>query len=196
MKILLPVLFFVYVFLLVFLPAMRLYRKTGIWPIKMKNEKAVHEFTASLVKVMFAMLFVSVAVYSLGGEYYKWLKPIHLLQNQTLRIAGGVLLVLSLLWIMLAQFQMGDSWRVGIDDKNKTQLVVWGLYNFSRNPIYLGLVTALIGFFLMLPDLISFATVLASWFVISIQIRLEEEFLLQQHGEAFKDYMKKVRRWI
>src|SRR4051794_23509451 len=112
LKIILPVLFFVYVFLLVFFPAIRVYRKTGIWPIRTKNEKALHEFTASLVKVLFALLFISVVVYCLGEEYYQWLKPIYLLEGAMIKLIGEALILLSLLWIMIAQYQMGDSWRV------------------------------------------------------------------------------------
>jgi protein-S-isoprenylcysteine O-methyltransferase Ste14 len=196
LKFILPILFFVYVFLLVFLPAIRVYRKTGIWPIRTKNEKALHEFTAYLVKVLFALLFVSIFAYCLGDAYYQWLKPIELLQTNWSNLTGGALLILSLLWIMIAQYQMGDSWRVGIDDQNKTELVVKGLYHISRNPIYLGLMTAIAGFFLLLPNMLTFAILLCAWFIVSIQIRIEEDFLLQQHGPLFSGYMKQVRRWI
>jgi protein-S-isoprenylcysteine O-methyltransferase Ste14 len=34
--------------------------------------------------------------------------------------------------------QMGDSWRIGIDQEQKTSLVRHGVFKLSRNPIFLG----------------------------------------------------------
>jgi protein-S-isoprenylcysteine O-methyltransferase Ste14 len=56
----------------------------------------------------------------------------------------------------MAQFQMKDSWRIGIDDQMKTELVTNGLFQFSRNPVFLGMTASLIGFFLAFPTVIAF----------------------------------------
>ena len=46
---------------------------------------------------------------------------------------------LSLVIMLVAQAQMGLSWRIGIDEKNRTGLVTQGLFALSRNPIFLSL---------------------------------------------------------
>jgi protein-S-isoprenylcysteine O-methyltransferase Ste14 len=50
----------------------------------------------------------------------------------------------------IAQYQMSNSWRIGIDEKNKTELVTKGIF-YSRNPIFLGMIISILGIFLILP---------------------------------------------
>lgn len=50
--------------------------------------------------------------------------------------------------VLVAQAQMGNSWRIGVDPK-LTELVQRGLFRFSRNPIFLSLRITLLGLFLV-----------------------------------------------
>ena len=45
---------------------------------------------------------------------------------------GVILLLVSLVWTVLAQAQMGTSWRIGIDYEHKTKLVQGGAFRLSR----------------------------------------------------------------
>ena len=69
--------------------------------------------------------------------------------------------VVSLLWMLIAQAQMGASWRVGIDSANRTELVSKGLFTISRNPIFLATRLALLGFFLVAPNAATLAVAVA-----------------------------------
>lgn len=109
---------------------------------------------------------------------------------------GIILLILSLFWILIAQFQMKNSWRIGIDEDLKTELITTGLFSYSRNPIFLGILISLIGLFFTLPTLISLSFFFISYILIQVQIRLEEEFLLKQHGKDYLQYKAKVRRFL
>ncbi|WP_157447950.1 methyltransferase family protein, partial [Chryseobacterium sp. MOF25P] len=109
---------------------------------------------------------------------------------------GIALLILSLIWILIAQFQMKNSWRIGIDEDLKTELITTGLFNYSRNPIFLGILVSLIGLFFTLPTLISLSFLMITYILIQTQIRLEEEFLLHQHDEIYLQYKAKVRRFL
>lgn len=76
-------------------------------------------------------------------------------------------------------------------------LVTSGPYRFSRNPIYLGIVLLLAGFWLWLGSL-SPGLVLPA-FVIAIDrrfIRREEAHLEERFGERFRAYRASVRRWL
>jgi len=76
-------------------------------------------------------------------------------------------------------------------------LVVSGLYRFSRNPMYLGMLLILLGWALWLGQ--SLALPLLAAFVIAIealQIRPEEAALEQKFGDEYRAYKKRVRRWI
>lgn len=109
---------------------------------------------------------------------------------------GISLMVLSLIWVLIAQFQMKNSWRIGIDEEIKTELITTGLFNYSRNPIFLGMLISLIGLFLILPTFISLIFLIVSNILIQVQVRLEEEFLFKRHGKDYICYKAKVRRFL
>ena len=78
-----------------------------------------------------------------------------------------------------------------------TSLVTSGAFTFSRNPMYLGLLLFLFGFALQVniiggvPLLILFVLYLNAF-----QILPEERAMLEVFGDEYREYMKKVRRWI
>jgi protein-S-isoprenylcysteine O-methyltransferase Ste14 len=78
-----------------------------------------------------------------------------------------------------------------------TELVVDGPFRISRNPIYLSGVMLTFGVALLLGSLIVFgfltavSIVLNNWY-----IPAEEAILEQTFGETYRQYKRKVRRWI
>lgn len=126
----------------------------------------------------------------------QWIMPLSNLWRSELQITGMAISAVSLAWCSLAQWQMGSSWRVGIEAETKTELVAHGLYTISRNPIYLGMTGAAIAFFLMLPSAMSLLAMICGRMLMQIQVRLEEEYLAKMHGDDFSSYIKKVRRWL
>ena len=91
---------------------------------------------------------------------------------------------------------METSWRIGIDEENKTTLVTKGLFSISRNPIFLGLMIGNLGLFFIIPNCFTLLVISLSTISINNQIRLEEEFLKREFGDEYEKYSKKVRRWF
>jgi protein-S-isoprenylcysteine O-methyltransferase Ste14 len=76
-------------------------------------------------------------------------------------------------------------------------IVTSGIYRFSRNPMYVGLLLALIGWGVWLSHLLAFA--LLPLFVVYMnrfQIEPEERALSAKFGGLFRDYRRSVRRWL
>ncbi|HCM35941.1 isoprenylcysteine carboxylmethyltransferase family protein [Chryseobacterium sp.] len=121
---------------------------------------------------------------------------ISFLDNDFFRYLGVILMIAALIWVFIAQWQMKDSWRIGIDNDTKTELVTQGLFRFSRNPIFLGMTVSLVGFFLAFPTVIALTFLLIGSILMQIQIRLEEEFLVKQHGPIYLAYKKRVGRML
>jgi len=71
-----------------------------------------------------------------------------------------------------------------------------GVFALSRNPIFLGMQFMLLGLLLVLPNAVTLATCVLGMALIQIQVRLEEEHLIQLHGEAYRAYQQRVRRWL
>ena len=76
-------------------------------------------------------------------------------------------------------------------------LVTDGLYRFSRNPMYLGMVLILLGVALLLDSLTPLWVIalFVGW-IHSQFIRHEEEMLFAQFGQDWLEYKARVRRWI
>lgn len=76
-------------------------------------------------------------------------------------------------------------------------LVTDGLFRYSRNPMYLGLVLVLIGAATFLGSLTPFLVPpVVVGLITSRFITIEEKMLGEKFGQAFVDYRARVRRWI
>jgi protein-S-isoprenylcysteine O-methyltransferase Ste14 len=76
-------------------------------------------------------------------------------------------------------------------------IVTSGIYRYSRNPMYVGLLLALLGWSVWLSHLLPFA--LLPFFILYInrfQIEPEERALSVKFGGLYRDYRRSVRRWF
>lgn len=77
------------------------------------------------------------------------------------------------------------------------RLVVTGIYKYSRNPMYLGMLLAIIGYVIFLGSIPGlFICIFFVLFINRYQIQPEEMVLQDKFGEDYLDYTQKVRRWI
>lgn len=192
----LPVFVLLHLLVTFVLPSLRVYRQTGINPVTFGNTDTAHDYIGFIMKLLTLLLVVAVVVFALNKSVYTFLVPVTYLQTVWIQYAGLVLIHLSLLWIIIAQQQMNQSWRIGIDEQNKTVLVTHGLFSVSRNPVFLGMLISTLGIFLLLPNAVTLLVTVTSYIVIQIQIRLEEAFLLKQHTTAYEQYKRRVRRLL
>jgi protein-S-isoprenylcysteine O-methyltransferase Ste14 len=78
-----------------------------------------------------------------------------------------------------------------------TSIVQTGPYAFTRNPMYLGMALAILGYCAYLTNPISIVAVIGFVAYITVfQIVPEERALRHKFGESYAAYSKKVRRWI
>jgi protein-S-isoprenylcysteine O-methyltransferase Ste14 len=108
---------------------------------------------------------------------------------------GWALMSLGVLVIMLAQAQMGLSWRIGID-QNPTSLVTRGLFGWVRNPIFTGILIVVLGLVAVTPSPWTLMVWAHGAFILALQVRLEEAHLLVLHGQAYRAYTARVGRFI
>ncbi len=172
------------------------WKRTGVNPVVFKGSDSAHDFIGRIFKVLFAVIVAVVVIYAFLPGAYQYLVPIDPFERRWIKLTGIVLLLASLAWTILAQAQMGDSWRIGIDTEHNTQLVQRGVFRLSRNPIFVGMILTLFGLFLVIPNVGTLFTFLIGIVLIGIQVRLEEEYLTRSHGEKYIEYRRNVRRWI
>ncbi|MHB8136146.1 MAG: methyltransferase family protein [Anaerolineaceae bacterium] len=189
--------FLVVYFLIVFvIPSVRVKRKTGINPYVFKNTDSAHDFLGKVSAPITSLIFIVALVnlsYPVGLQYFA---PFTWLEISALRITGFAIIHLALLWIVIAQIQMSNSWRVGIDHSAKTELKTNGLFSVSRNPVFLGMLVTLFGVFIIIPNAITLLTFVSSSLLFQVQVRLEEEYLKGVHSDPYSNYCQKVGRWF
>ena len=106
-------------------------------------------------------------------------------------LAVGVIFAVWAQWIFRKEHTTTDP------NQTSAQLITWGPYRFSRNPMYVGLFLIFIGLsgiFTLVWSIICqlFVFYYLNWIVIPF----EEAQLQRTFGNSYEQYCKKVRRWI
>ena len=97
---------------------------------------------------------------------------------------------------LLSVLCMKDSWRAGIPDKDKTELVTTGIYKFSRNPAFLGFDLMYIGVLLLYGNLLTLSFSAFAIVMLHLQILQEERYLVNTFGAPYQAYCRHVLRYL
>jgi protein-S-isoprenylcysteine O-methyltransferase Ste14 len=98
---------------------------------------------------------------------------------------------------VVAQNTMGASWRIGVDQAERTALVTKGVFSHIRNPIFTAMIAAQAGTALMAPTWLSIAGVVLLIVAIQLQVRLvEEPYLTRLHGTRYRAYAARASRFL
>lgn len=191
-RIALPSLVVLSAFLAFVWPILRLWRRDGIWPVALPRKLALPErvlFGSMLVA--FSSIGAWTAAYAIRGPAGMgiWNPP------AAITIAGWALALTGLAFMIIAQAQMGRSWRIGIDAA-PTALVTQGFYRWVRNPIYSALLVTTAGLLLIAPCAFTVIMAIVAPALIAVQARLEERHLLSIHGASYRAYASRVGRFF
>jgi len=196
LKIILPIYLVLFFGLAMFWRSYLAWKRTGINPYALGNGDSVHDYVGKLLRVTLILTALIVLAFSFFESLYIFLVPIPWLNLTWLMGMSLALLAAALAWVLIAQIQMGDSWRIGIDEKTSSPLVQHGLFGVSRNPIFLGMMMMLVGLLFTIPTAGTLVVTVLGIVLIHIQVRLEESFLLEKYGDTYLSYQKRVRRWL
>ena len=112
------------------------------------------------------------------------------------RLAGFCIGLLGDAIFLLSVLCMRDSWRAGIPDRDKTELVTTGIYRFSRNPAFLGFDLMYIGVLLMYANFLTLAFSAFAIVMLHLQILQEERYLTSTFGAPYREYCRRVFRYL
>ena len=111
-------------------------------------------------------------------------------------IVGVVLTVLGLGFSAYSRRILGRNWSSMVEIKEGHQLIRTGPYQYVRNPMYTGMLTAYIGLVIVLGILAAFAALVILVIAIRVKISAEEELLEEQFGEEYNQYRREVKALI
>lgn len=115
--------------------------------------------------------------------------------NIYLNTLGIGLGLISIIFFSLATITMKNNWRVGIPEE-KTSLVNNGIYQWSRNPAFVGFDLLYISITIMFFNIPLFITSSLSILTLHLQILQEEEHMYKMFGEDFNHYKEHTCRYI
>lgn len=113
------------------------------------------------------------------------------------RFVGPVLILAGVALTVIADRQFKRARTEVHPFRTPSTLVTGGAFRFSRNPMYLGLIVALIGVALVLASVVALVVPLV--FAVFLAVRFvahEERALAERFGDAYAEYAKRVRRWM
>ncbi|MEI6253856.1 MAG: isoprenylcysteine carboxylmethyltransferase family protein [Mycobacteriaceae bacterium] len=122
--------------------------------------------------------------------------PLAFLTAPWIQLVGVLVAILGIAATLLAQIDMGESWRIGVDDQERTDLVRTGVFGRVRNPIFAAMLIFASGLVLITPNVVAVAAFAAMIASIEVQVRVvEEPYLLRVHGQPYRDYLGTVGRF-
>jgi protein-S-isoprenylcysteine O-methyltransferase Ste14 len=149
-------------------------------------------------------LFKSLAFLIVVPGLFAGYIPLVLLQEGP-KIETGVIAYLAFpLWVTGGIVLLKSFWNFSTEGRGTPapidppkELVVTGFYRCVRNPMYVGIISILIGYFLYFGYWLLLAYAAASFTGMHLFIALyEEPTLKKRFGVAYLDYLQAVPRWI
>lgn len=136
LRIALPIYFIIYFGIAFVLKSVVVAKRIGKNPLVLPKDDSAYGLIGFYFKLTLIAMFLYVVAYALFPNWHDNFLPIIQLDNLTIKYVGLGLLFISLVWTVIAQGNMKNSWRIGIDTDTKTELVTSGLFSISRNPIF------------------------------------------------------------
>lgn len=113
------------------------------------------------------------------------------------RNLGVVLMVMGLTVAGVGRLQFKRSDTTVKPFQESSALVTGGVFSFTRNPMYLGMVFLLTGLAILMGSLTPFLVIpIFAWLIHHRFILREERHLTDQFGQKYIDYTLRVRRWL
>src|SRR5262245_32075523 len=149
-----------------------------------------------LMRVPVPWVFVLTYLVGVGVEH---VLPPHVSVDALpgVRVAGGTLFVIGAAIAGWGLLTFHKARTTTVPGRASSQLVTWGPYRWSRNPMYVGLTLAYLGEAGILQQvwpvlLLPLTVAYVNWVVIPV----EEAKLKEVFGEEYERYRARVRRWV
>jgi len=111
-------------------------------------------------------------------------------------IIAVTFLIIGTIFVFLSSIQLNNDLIFGLSSSANHQLQTKGVYSISRHPFYFGFLFILFSSCLFNPHILNFVSFIGAWIIHHFIMIKEEESLGSQYGEAYRQYAKKVKRYI
>ncbi|MBE0639291.1 MAG: isoprenylcysteine carboxylmethyltransferase family protein [Bacteroidales bacterium] len=112
------------------------------------------------------------------------------------QLAGILIMIIASGFLYLSLADLGKFTKMGLPKNDTIQLQTNGIYRFSRNPMYLGVILLTISSVLIVPNIISLPIGVTGIYLHHLIILKEEAFLEKKFGQRYSIYKKHTRRYL
>jgi protein-S-isoprenylcysteine O-methyltransferase Ste14 len=183
-------------FFLMLIQTLTFWRRYHINPLVEGKNDRIQLMIRNYKVCILAALILTIILFTWFPGYYWIAVPFTYLDSAFVKLTGSVVLVLSIFFVRFSESQMNRSWRIGVDHNEKPLLVTTGIYRHARNPIALGMILVLAGYFMTMPNAVTFTCMVSGIILANIRIRIEEAYLRDKLGEEYDEYFKRTRKWV
>ena len=163
---------------------------------KLKGSVRGKNKEASIAIILFTVIIIIAIISVLSEHLNELFIPIPFFANDFLIFIGIFLLFLNLVISFLALVQMRDSWRVGIKENDKTDLIISGIFRITRNPYFLSYIFLFLAYMILIANVLIIIFSLLAFISIHKMIIKEEKYLEALHGAKYLDYKNNVPRYL
>lgn len=112
------------------------------------------------------------------------------------KVLGFIALNFAIILFSIALKSFKDSFRMGIDLNVNHDLITTGIFKYSRNPVYLGIILLFLGFTLTYSNFFFIGSLIFITYSLNKQIVKEERLLTSTFKVDYLNYKNKTRRFF
>jgi|WetSurSiteA1Bulk_404760.scaffolds.fasta_scaffold00408_12 protein-S-isoprenylcysteine O-methyltransferase Ste14 len=116
--------------------------------------------------------------------------------HEFIDIIALAVLIIGTVILFLSTIKLNRDLVFGLSSSETHQLQTNGIYSISRHPFYLGFLFILFSSCLFNPHYLNILAFIGAWIIHHFIMIKEEQFLSSQYGDEYRQYTKKVNRYI
>jgi len=118
-------------------------------------------------------------------------------RDLSLLIPGYIVIFISLIIVAASIQTLKKRNTTHKVSEPTTALVKTGIYQYTRNPIYLSVIILFIGISLLINSIIMLLLIIPMFIILNEGVvKREEKYLQSKFGDEYADYKNSVKRWI
>ncbi|MCP4024509.1 MAG: isoprenylcysteine carboxylmethyltransferase family protein [Desulfobacteraceae bacterium] len=163
---------------------------------KKTNQKVRSKEGLTILSIVMSTLCFVIVILSTSQSFYALTGSIPFLRSDFISGIGFILFTASIILGWYISAQLKESWRVGVHEDQKTQLISSGIYAHVRNPYFNTYFLMFLSFFLIQPSILLGFLVLATCMTFHKMVLREETYLEKVHGKDYLSYKAKTGRYM
>jgi protein-S-isoprenylcysteine O-methyltransferase Ste14 len=163
------------------------------WQIKATNTKATRRLEPAASRILRVFIFlIAIVLLSTTRIPLTWLYlqlwPAGLLPFWL----GAAVTIAGLLFAVWAREHLGGNWSRSVTIKQGHELITTCTYAVVRHPIYTGILTGFLGMAIAISQVRGFIVFVLIFLAFWIKLRMEEQWMRSQFGEAYATYARQT----